>query len=235
MSELDFSPPDELTISLWRSLLLNVLDRLSPERLPPLQLTSKPVDVGILVGDLVDLPWYRTVFTNLGDVISPETLPPLELESRPVDVGELLGDDLSRGWWDTLLASLRDRLAPEKLPPLNLTSQPVAVFGAESSLQLLDWSALISTPKVFLQDAPRQDGLEPDGLKNDAPREEVLTSRMEEAAQPTVPLVPKDPVLWAVRLQLARDLGRTRFRRRIWIGLAAAEAVFLIVAMLRFT
>ena len=230
MSELDFSPPYELTISLWRSLLLNVLDRLSPERLPPLQLTSKPVDVGILVGDLVDLPWYRTVFTNLGDVISPETLPPLELESRPVDVGELLGDDLSRGWWDTLLASLRDRLAPEKLPPLNLTSQPVAVFGAESSLQLLDWSTLISTPKVFLQDAPRQDG-----LKNDASGEEVLTSRMEEAAQPTVPAVPKDPVLWAVRLQLARDLGRTRFRRRIWIGLAAAEAVFLIVAMLRFT
>lgn len=230
MAELDFSPPDELTISLWRSLLLNVVDRLSPERLPPLQLTSKPVDVGILVGDLVDLPWYRTVFTNLGDVISPETLPPLELESRPVDVGELLGDDLSRGWWDTLLASLRDRLAPEKLPPLNLTSQPVAVFGAESSLQLLDWSTLISTPKVFLQDAPRQEG-----LKKDALGEEVLTSRMEEAAQPTVPLVPKDPVLWAVRMQLARDLGRTRFRRRIWIGLAVAEAVFLIVAMFRFT
>ena len=106
----------------------------------------------------------------------------------------------------------------------------MAVFGAESSLQLLDWSTLISTPKVFLQDAPRQEGLE-----QDASGEEVLTSRMEEAAPPTVPLVPKDPVLWAVRLQLARDLGRTRFRRRIWIGLAAAEAVFLIVAMFRFT
>jgi hypothetical protein len=225
MAELDFSPPEELIVPLWRSLLLNVLDRLSPERLPPLQLTSKPVDVGILVGDLVDLPWYRTVFTNLGDVISPETLPPLELESRPVDVGELLGDELSRGWWDTLLASLRDRLAPEKLPPLNLTSQPVAVFGAESSLQILDWSTLISTPKVFLQDAP----------KKDAPREEVLISRIEEAEQPAVQEAPKDPVLWAVRMQLARDLGRTRFRRRIWIGLAAAEAVFLIVAMFKFT
>ncbi len=230
MADLDFSPPEELTVSLWRSLLLNVLDRLSPQRLPPLQLTSKSVDVGILVGDLVDLPWYRTVFTNLGDVISPETLPPLELESRPVDVGELLGDDLSRGWWETLLAGLRDRLAPEKLPPLNLTSQPVAVFGAESSLQLLDWSTLIGTPKVFLQDAPRQDGPEKDG-----PREEVLTSRTEEAAQPAVPAVPTDPVLWAVRMQLARDLGRTRFRRRIWISLAAAEAVFLIVAMFKLT
>ena len=219
MAELDFSPPEGLTVPLWRSLLLNVLDRLSPERLLPLQLTSKPVDVGILVGDLVDLPWYRTVFSNLGDVISPEMLPPLELESRPVDVGELLGDELSRGWWDTLLASLRDRLAPEKLPTLNLTSQPVAVFGAESSLQILDWSTLISTPKVFLQDAPKK---------------EVLISRIEEAEQPAVQEAPKDPVLWAVRMQLARDLGRTRFRRRIWIGLAAAEAVFLVVAMFKF-
>jgi hypothetical protein len=220
MSELDFSPPEELTISLWRSLLLNVLDRLSPERLPPLQLTSKPVDVGVLVGDLVDRPWYRTIFNNLAEVISPETLPPLELESRPVDVGELLGDELGRGWWDTLLASLRERLAPQKLPPLNLTSQPVPVFGAESSLQILDWSTLINTPKVFLKDAPKE--------------EEVLISRTEEAEQPAVQTTPADPALLAARMQLARDLGRTRFRRRIWIGLAAAEAIFLVVALFKF-
>ncbi len=219
MSDLDFSPPEGLTVSLWRSLLLNVLDRLSPERLPPLQLTSKPVDVGLLVGDLVDRPWYRTIFNNLADVISPEVLPALELESRPVDVGELLGDELSRGWWDTLLSSLRDRLAREHLPPLNLTSQPVAVFGAESSLQILDWSTLISTPKVFLRDAPR---------------EEALISRIEAAEQPALQAPTTDPVLLAARMQLARDLGRTRFRRRIWIGLAAAEGVFLIVAMFKF-
>jgi hypothetical protein len=219
MSDLDFSPPEALTVSLWRSLLLNILDRLSPERLPPLQLTSKPAPVGILVGDLVDLPWYRTVFTNLADVISPEMLPPLELESRPVDVGELLGDELSRGWWDTLLAGLRDRLAHEKLPPLELTSQPVALFGVESSLQILDWSTLISTPKVFLKDAPK---------------EEALISRVEEAEQPAVQVAPTDPVLLAARMQLVRDLGSSRFRRKIWIGLAAAEAVFLIVAMFKF-
>ena len=230
MSELDFSPPEELTISLWRSLVLNVLDRLAPERLPPLQLTSEPVDMGILVGDLVDLPWYRTVFTNLGDVISPETLPPLELQSKPVDVGELLGDELGRGWWDTLLGSLRDRLAPEKLAPLKLTSQPVPVFGAESSLQLLDWSTLVSTPKVFLPDAAK-----PDVLMTDGAQVEVRTSRLEEAASPAVQAVPVNPVLLAARMQLTRDLGRTRFRRRVWIGLAAAEAIFLIVAMFKFT
>jgi hypothetical protein len=219
MAELDFSPPEGLTVSLWRSLLLNVLDRLSPERLPPLQLTSKAVDVGLLVGDLVDRPWYRTIFNNLADVISPEVLPALELESRPIDVGELLGDDLSRGWWDTLLASVRDRLSPERLPPLDLTSQPVAVFGVESSLQILDWSTLISTPKIFLKDAPK---------------EEILIARIEDVEQPAVQAAPTDPVLLAARMQLVRDLGRTRFRRKIWIGLAAAEAVFLIVAMFKF-
>ena len=95
----------------------------------------------------------------------------------------------------------------------------MAVFGAESSLQILDWSTLISTPKVFLQDAPK---------------EEVRTSTIVEAEQqPTVQAAPTDPVLLAARMQLARDLGRTRFRRRIWIGLAAA--IFFARMQLRVT
>jgi hypothetical protein len=32
---------------------------------------------------------------------------------------------------------------------------------------------------------------------------------------------------------LTRDIVRTRFRRKIWISLAAAEAVFLLVALFR--
>jgi hypothetical protein len=71
--DLDFSPPEGLNRSLWRSLLINFADRFAPERLPPLILTSKPVDVGLLPGELLELPWYRTVFGNLADVISPET------------------------------------------------------------------------------------------------------------------------------------------------------------------
>lgn len=219
MVDLDLSPPEGLDLPLWRSLLLNFIDRVAPERLPPLELTSKPVDVGILPGDLFELPWYRTVFSNLGDVISPETLPPLQLESRPVDVGELLGDDLGHGWWDSLLGNIRDRIAPEKLPPLQLTSHPVAAFGADVSLQILDWSSLISTPKVFL----------PDAVTESAP----MTS-FEQAAPPVPVSAPIPTELLIARMKLATDLGRTRFRRRIWIGLAAAEAVFLVVALFKF-
>ena len=85
---LDLLPPESLTRPLWRSLVGGMRDSLAPEKLPPLQLTSRPVDVGMALGDRLRMPWFRTVFTNIGDVLSPETLPPLELESRPVDVGE---------------------------------------------------------------------------------------------------------------------------------------------------
>ena len=219
MVDLDLSPPDGLTVSLWRSLLLNFIDRVAPERLPPLELTSKPVDVGLLAGDLLQLPWYRTVFSNLAEVLTPETLPPLQLESKPVDLGELLGDDLAHGWVYSLLGNLRDRLAPEKLPPLQLTSHPVAAFGADASLQILDWSTLINTPKVFLPDAPRQAS---------------PTGSVEPSASPTQVAVSVHPELLATRLRLTRDLGRTRFRSRIWTALAAAEVVFLLVALFKF-
>ena len=220
MVDLDLSPPEGLTVSLWRSLLLNVIDRVAPERLPPLQLTSKPVAVGILTGELLELPWYRTVFSNLADVISPDMLPPLQLESRPVDVGELIGDELDHGWWNSLLGNLRDRLNPERLPPLELTSRPVAAFGADASLQILDWSTLITTPKVFLPDAPKAGG---------------QVSSFEPAPPQATPVAaPTSPELLMARFQMTRDLGRTRFRRKIWIGLAAAEAVFLLVALFKF-
>src|ERR1700727_2678161 len=92
---LDLLPPASLTQPLWRSLIGNLRDTFASAKLPPLQLTSRPVHVGLPLGDRLRLPWFRTVFTNIGDVLSTETLPPLELESRPVDVGELITDQLS--------------------------------------------------------------------------------------------------------------------------------------------
>ncbi len=123
--ELDLLLPQSVTRPLWSSLLSNLHDRFFPEKLPPLQLTSRPMNTGMLIGDAVSLPWFRTVFTNLGNVINPEILPPLELESQPVDVGELISDQMGHMWWTSLLRNLADRVAPERLPPLQLTSTPV--------------------------------------------------------------------------------------------------------------
>jgi len=220
MNNLDFAPPEELTVPLWRSLVLNVIDRVAPERLPPLQLTSKPMHVGLMVGDLMEMPWYRTVFTNIADVVSPEILPPLELESQPVDVGELLGDEIAHPWWQSLLGNLRDRLSTERLPPLELTTEPFAPYEADTWLQILDWSSLLDTPKVYLPDTPRP---------------AISYSGAEPLLEP-VPAVPvfSQEVL-AAQMQFKRDISRSRFRQKVWISLVAAEIAFLVFAIVRFS
>jgi hypothetical protein len=225
MFDLDFSPPEGLTVSLWRSLLINFADRFAPERLAPLQLTSKPVPV-MLPGEMFELPWYRTIFGNIADVVSPEQLPPLELTSTPVDVGVLLGDDLSHGWQDSLLQQLRDKLSPERLPALELSAQPVAAFGMDASLQLLDWSSLIAGPKIFHSDEQQS-----------APAN-IPVAVPDPAAPAVVSMIAElasaNPLMMSTRSQLVRDIGRTRFRRKIWISLATAEAIFLLVAIFKF-
>jgi len=211
---LDLAPPASLSVSLWRSLLGNLLDTFAPRKLPPLKLTSRPVDVGMLFGDRLSLPWFRTVFTNLGDVISPETLPPLELESRPVEVDELLTDQLSHLWWSSLLRNLADRVAPEKLPALGLTAQPIPDFIPASSMLLPKWSEVVSTPKIFYPDKPKP---------------------AEPAARPVIAPLPAPSEAQAARAaapptsDLLRDLRRSRIRQRVWIAFAAAQVIYLVV------
>ena len=208
----DLLPPDSLTQPLWKSLAGNLRDTLAPEKLPPLQLTSRPVNVGLLLGDRLSLPWFRTVFTNIGDVISPETLPPLELESRPIEVGELITDQLSHFWWSSLLRNLADRVAPERQPALQLTSKPMVEVMPKSWLLLPLWSEVISTPKVFYPDKPKV---------------------ADSVVRPIVVTPPADPqetrVADPTEAGVRRDLRRSKIRQRIWITMAAAQAAYLIV------
>lgn len=206
---------DDWNRPLWKRLRDQLHDKISPEKLPPLRLTSRPVNVGMLAGDILSLPWYRTVFTNLGDVISPETLPPLQLESRPEDVGELIADQMSHMWWTSLLRNLADAAAPERLPALQLTSAPMDPGPNSGSMQLPRWSSVISTPKVFLPDKPKP----------------------EYSAQPRVaPPKPKpDPVqvefVHILEADLRRDIRRSNFRQRMWVTFAVVEVGFLIYSM----
>jgi hypothetical protein len=198
---------------LWKHLLGEMRDKFAPEKLPPLHLTSRPVDVGMLQSDRVSVPWFRTVFSNLGDVISPEVLPPLELESRPVEVDELISDMMGHGWWSSLLRNLADRVAPERLPALELTSKPLDLGLGSRSLLLARWSSVISTPKVFLPDKPKTEA---------------------RLSQPLVaPPKPKiDPVevetVHILEADLKRDLRRSIFRQRLWVSFAVLEVMVLI-------
>jgi hypothetical protein len=210
---LDLLPPISLTQPLWRSLVGNLRDTLAPTKLPPLQLTSRPVNVGLALGDRLRMPWFRTVFTNIGDVLSPETLPPLELESRPVDVGELITDQLSHFWWGSLLRSLADRVAPETQSALQLTAKPILDIIPKSWILLPMWSEVVDTPKVFYPDKPKT---------ADAPR----TVNLQPVTLPVEKLeaLVKEPTA----ADLIRDIRRSRIRQRIWIGLAAAQVLFMV-------
>ncbi|MBZ5656109.1 MAG: hypothetical protein LAO56_12630 [Acidobacteriia bacterium] len=215
-SALDLLPPPNLTQPLWRSLAANLRDTFAPPKLPPLQLESRPVDVGMLLVDRISRPWFRTIFTNIGDVVSPEALPPLELESRPVDVGELITDQLSHFWWGSLLRNLADRVAPEKVRSLDLTAKPVLDVIPKAWLLLPLWSDLISTPKVFYPDKPAPEN----AARVPAPRPVPVVPDLREVqnADPTA-------------ADLIRDLRRSRIRKRIWISLATAQVIYLMVAV----
>ena len=210
---LDLLPPASLTQPLWRSLASGLRYTFAPEKLPPLQLTSRPVNVGLLLADRLSLPWFRTVFTNVGDVISPETLPPLELESQPVDVGELLTDQLGHYWWSSLLRNLADRVAPERMASLELTAKPITDVIPEAWLLLPLWSEVISTPKVFYPDRPAAPGTPLPPL----PRPAIVNNPPLAEARP-------DPMT-----NLVRDIRRSRIRQRIWITLAAAQVAYLLL------
>jgi hypothetical protein len=212
---LDLLPPASLTQPLWRSLVGNLRDTLAPAKLPPLQLTSRPINTGLALGDRLRLPWFRTVFTNIGDVLSPEILPPLELESRPVDVGELITDQLSHFWWGSLLRNLADRVSPETLPALDLTSKPVLDIIPKSWILLPLWSEVVDTPKVFYPDKPKSaESARPLNLQ---PVPAALDKEQAFVVEPTA-------------ADLLRDIRRSRIRQRIWIGLATAQVVYMVLA-----
>jgi len=184
--------------------------------MPPLYLTSRPVNLGMLLGDFLGLPWYRTVFTNLGDVISPEVQAPLQLESRPVDVGELIGDQMARPWWSSLLRSLADAVAPEKLPAIELTSEPANPVIPSDALFLASWSHVISGPKIFLPDKAKP----------------VLSPASPGLVMQTPSLPPLDPAAVAfvhdLEVDLRRDLKRSRRREKFLAFVFAAEIIVLI-------
>jgi len=213
--EVNLLLPESVTRPLWRSLLLNLRDRVAPEKLPPLAITSHPMDVGMLLGDIISLPWYRTVFTNLGNVITPETLPPLELESRPANVGELISDRLSHLWWSSLLRNLADAVSPEPLPALELTSIPAHLGPEAGSLQLVRWSSLLTTPKVFLPDPPK-------------PAPSPVAVRV--AAPALRPAPAQSSPLHSETHRIKGRLSRSRLREAVLVSVAVLEMLYLVAS-----
>jgi len=226
-SDLNLLMPPSWNRGLLRRLGSQLRDRIAPEKFPPLQLTSRPIDVGMLVGDVLSLPWYRTVFTNIGNVITPETLPPLELESRPVDVGELVSDQLSHLWWSSLLRGVADRLVPEHLPALELTSKPVAMAATSDSMQIVSWSSLIALPRVPYADRRTVLTVPHRPL---APELTAAPQLATEGGAP--PFQPEATPVHVHHSRLQKSITRSRIREAVLIAVALAEGTYLILAAL---
>jgi hypothetical protein len=79
------------------------------------------------------------------------------------------------------------------------------------------WSEVVDTPKVFYPDKPKSaDAVRPVNLQPVALPEENLV----------VAALSREPTA----ADLLRDLRRSRIRQRIWIGLAAAQVVYIVLA-----
>ncbi len=103
----------------YTSLFQEIRDCIRSTKLPPLELTSKPV----AVHELDIPPWYTSLFREIRDRIRPPKLPPLQLTSKPVEVSTELRIP---PWYASVVREIRDRIRPPKLPPLQLTSKALA-------------------------------------------------------------------------------------------------------------
>lgn len=76
----------------FKSVIRSIREMLNPPKLPPLELTSRPLE-STEFGDMnrVEQPWFKSLISNVRDLIRPEKLPPLEVTSKPVEVAEIWG------------------------------------------------------------------------------------------------------------------------------------------------
>jgi len=76
----------------YKSIFKNIGEVLNPPKLPPLELTSKPIE-GSEMEVLADLeqPWFKSLIANIKDFINPPKLPPLQITSKAVEVPEIWG------------------------------------------------------------------------------------------------------------------------------------------------
>lgn len=76
----------------YKSIIRSIRETLNPPQLPPLEITSRPVESADF-GDLakIEQPWFKSLVANIRDVVHPQKLPPLEVTSKPVEVGTIWG------------------------------------------------------------------------------------------------------------------------------------------------
>jgi TonB family protein len=76
----------------YKSIVRSVREIINPPKLPPLEVTSRPVETADM-GDIgkIEQPWFKSLIANVKELIHPPKLPPLEVTSKPVEIGSIWG------------------------------------------------------------------------------------------------------------------------------------------------
>ena len=104
---------DAVSLPWYRTVFTNLGNVINPEVLPPLELESRPVDVGELISDQMGHMWWSSLLRNLADRVAPERLPPLQLTSAPVDA-DLKSGSMQLARWSSLITLPKVPLAERK-------------------------------------------------------------------------------------------------------------------------
>jgi protein TonB len=76
----------------FKSIIRSVREMIHPPKLPPLELTSRPIE-GTEIGGMstIEQSWFKSFIANIRDFVRPPKLPPLEVTSKPMEVGTIWG------------------------------------------------------------------------------------------------------------------------------------------------
>ena len=100
--DLQFLVPASIELPWYKGIIQGVKELINPPKLPPLDITSKPMDMNstseedvhlrhFIVPASIELPWYKSIVQGVKEMINPPKLPPLEVTSKPVDLPSLRG------------------------------------------------------------------------------------------------------------------------------------------------
>jgi protein TonB len=80
----------------FKSVVRSLKELVSPPKLPPLEITSRPVEIHSEITE-IEAPWYKSLFVSLRELVHPQQLPPLQVTSKPVAVRDIWNPDHKQG------------------------------------------------------------------------------------------------------------------------------------------
>jgi periplasmic protein TonB len=144
----DLGDNRSMPVRLWA----NLVGLINPPALPPLEVTSRPVDLKEALKNVSSEDLERSRLSlfvkNVKDLLAPQKLAPLEVTSRPVSAEEIYGqtlpEDKHRFLLGAIVTGILEFISPPKQPPLQLTSKPLPVKDIWTRSKYERWSKAAS-------------------------------------------------------------------------------------------